>query len=110
MEIGQRIGDLRHKFKLSQRELGSAIGVTGQHISAIEQNKRTVSLDLLVRMANELGTTCDYILTGKQGLSDAAAAIRADRRLNLRVKRAFIVLLGEINQNNGRKEGNGHRL
>ena len=106
MDIGQRIGESRHKLKISQKELASAVGVTSQHISAIEQNKRAASLNLLVKLANELGTTTDYILTGKQGLSDAVAAIKADKQLKLKVKKALTVLLGELNQNNGNQVRN----
>lgn len=107
MQIGQRIAQRRHELKLSQQDLASTIGVTSQHISAIENNKRTVSVGLLVKMADQLGTTADYILTGKEGLADVAAAIRAEERLKLRVRRAFIVLLEELSMSNN-KHGNSN--
>lgn len=100
MHIGQRIVETRRNLAMSQRELASAVGVSAQHISAIENNKRAVSLDLLVKLANELGTTTDYILTGKQDMCDAIAAVKADKKLELKVKKALVLLMEELSHSN----------
>jgi len=58
MSIGKRIRKRRQILKITQQELAKAIGVTPQHISAIEQDKRDPSLSSLARLAEELGGNC----------------------------------------------------
>ena len=41
--------------------MAKALGVTPQHISAIEQDKRVPSLPFLIRLAEYLGVTIDYL-------------------------------------------------
>ena len=99
MSIGDRVRKRRKHLKVTQQELAEAIGVTPQHISAIEQDKREPSLDSLPRLAVELGVTVDYVVTGKEGvITDPIPAIKADRKLNLKAKRALIALIQEIYQ------------
>lgn len=100
MNQGERIEQSRRNLKLSQKDLAYAVGVTAQHISAIEQNKRAMSIDLLVKLASELGTTTDYILTGNQVPLDAITVINTEKRIKLKVKRALFVILNELRQNN----------
>ena len=47
MEIGDRIRAKRTMLKLTQKELADALELTPQHISAIENNHRLPSIDLL---------------------------------------------------------------
>ena len=97
MTIGQRIRKRRETMKLTQQQLGEALGVTPQHISAVEKDKRTPSLESLVKLAEELGVTIDFLVTGKEGIiTDTIPAIRADKKINLEVKRALITLIREI--------------
>jgi len=62
--IGDRIRQLRRRLGLTERDLGELVGVTMQHISRIEKGLSGPSLDLLVRISQELGVTSDYLLTG----------------------------------------------
>ncbi|MCX5999622.1 MAG: helix-turn-helix transcriptional regulator [Chloroflexi bacterium] len=97
MSLGDRVRIRRKRLKVTQRELAKALGVTPQHISAIEQDKRDPSLPSLVKLAEELGVTVDYVLTGKEGVvTDPIPAIKADKRLNLRSKRALIALVEQL--------------
>jgi len=81
-------------MKLTQQQLAEALGVTAQHISAIEKDKRAPSLDSLARLAEELGVTVDFLVTGKEGvITDIIPAIRADKKLNIEMKRALITLI-----------------
>lgn len=94
MTLGKRIRNRRQAMKLTQQELAKALGLTSQHISAIEQDKRAPSLTSLARIAEELGVSVDYLVTGKEGLiTDAIAVIKADKRLKLEVKKALITLV-----------------
>ncbi len=68
--------------------------MTPQHISAIEQDKGAPSLALLPKLAEELGVSIDYLVSGKEGfITDTIPAIKADKSLNLEVKRALIALV-----------------
>jgi len=68
--------------------------MTPQHISAIEQDKGAPSLALLPKLAEELGVTTDYLLSGEDCIIiDSIPAIKADKSLNLEVKRALIALV-----------------
>jgi transcriptional regulator with XRE-family HTH domain len=99
MNVGTRIKKTRQKLKVTQHELAKAIGVTAQHISAIEQGKREPSLTSLARLAEELGVSIDYLVSGKEGIiTDAIAAIKADKTLKLKAKRALIALIDELRQ------------
>jgi len=97
MNLGQRIKEKRQALGLTQEELADNLGTTPQHISAIEQDKRTPSLQLLVKLAEELGATVDYLLTGKEGIMpDIIVAIKADRSLNIDIKKALITMVKSL--------------
>ena len=86
-------------LKITQQELAQALGVTPQHISLIEQGKSAPSLPLLPKLAEELGVSIDYLLSGKKRvIINIIPAIKASKRLNLKVKRALIALVEEYSK------------
>lgn len=94
MSIGERIRRRRQELNLTQRDLAESLSLTPQHISAIEQDKRAPSLSSLARLAEQLGVTIDYIVTGKENLiTNSIPAIKADKKLTLESKRALITLI-----------------
>ncbi len=105
MNIGKRIRKRRLEFRLTQNDLAGALGLTPQHISGIEQDKRAPSLLTLVKLAEELGVTVDYLTTGKEGvIVDTIPAIKADKRLSLRSKKALVSLVQELHEDPPRAE------
>jgi len=97
MNLGERIRNRRQALKITQKELAQALGLTPQHISAIEQDKRTPSLSFLTKAAEELGVSIDYLVSGKEGaITDIVPAIKANKALKLTVKRALITLVEEL--------------
>ena len=60
--IGKRVKELRIKLKMSQQELGNAIGVTKVSICGYENGSRIPNLDNLIKLAHTLETTTDYLL------------------------------------------------
>jgi transcriptional regulator with XRE-family HTH domain len=110
MTLGQRLQSRRKALKYTQYELAEAIGLTPQHVSAIEQNKRAPSLSSLAKLAEELGVTTDYLITGKEGVvTDTIATIKADKRLKLEVKKALITLIRSLHEDTGtEKAGDAH--
>ena len=94
MNLGQRIRKRRQTLELTQQQLAIALNLTPQHISAIEQDKRIPSLASLAKLAEELGVSIDYLVTGKEGvITDTIPAIKADKGLKLEAKKALITLV-----------------
>ena len=82
---------------MTQERLAKAIGVTPQHISAIEQDKRDPSLSSLAKLAEELGVTIDHLVTGKESvITDTIPAIKGDKKLKLKAKKALAALVQEL--------------
>ncbi len=102
MNIGQRIRKRREALNITQRELAQALGVTPQHISAVEQNKRVPSLTFLAKLAEKLGVSIDYLVYGKatQGdiVLDSFIAIKADKGLTPKAKKSLLALLEELQE------------
>ena len=99
MSLGKIVRKRRQILKVTQQELGQALGLTPQHISAIEQERRAPSLTLLPKLAEELGVSIDYLVSGKEGIiTETIPAIKADKRLNLKAKRALMALVEELRE------------
>jgi transcriptional regulator with XRE-family HTH domain len=97
VRLGNRVRERRRTLQITQERLATALGVTPQHISLIEQDKGSPSLTILPNLAAELGVSVDFLLTGKEGLvSDVIPTIKADKSLNLKAKRALIALVEEL--------------
>jgi transcriptional regulator with XRE-family HTH domain len=97
MSIGDRIKARRLGLKLTQQDPSNELHITPQHISAIEQNKRLPSLSMLEKLAEELGVTIDYIVTGRESvLSGLLPAVKADPRLSLKARKALVSIIEEL--------------
>ena len=82
---------------MTQQELADALVVTPQHISAMEQGKHAPSVTVLPRLAEELGVTTDYLLSGKENIiTDTIPTIKADKSLTLKAKKLLIGLVEEL--------------
>ncbi|MGH3372692.1 MAG: helix-turn-helix domain-containing protein [Nocardioidaceae bacterium] len=62
MVLGQRIKELRREAGWSQGELGERIGTDSQRVSRHENGRITPSVDALVRIAEALDVSVDYLL------------------------------------------------
>lgn len=97
MNLGERVRKKRETLKITQQQLANALKITPQHISFIEQNKGAPSMELLPKLAEELGVTTDFLLAGKEGVvTGIIPAIKADTALRPAVKKALIVLVEEL--------------
>ena len=48
-------------------------------------------------MATELGVSVDYLVTGREGIKvDLITAIKADKTINIEIKKALITLIEAI--------------
>lgn len=57
------VQDYRNKNKVTQEELGKAVGVTRQTIIAIEKGNYTPSVLLALKIAQYFNTTVDKLFT-----------------------------------------------
>lgn len=57
--IGKRIKEQRKKNKLTQEQLSEKLGISKNHLSAIERGVYRVQLETLVMIINCLGCTAD---------------------------------------------------
>ena len=63
--LGQKIKDLRMKNKYTQLEFAEKLGVTKSSVSAYENDSRTPSYEVLIKMADIFGVSIDSILLGE---------------------------------------------
>lgn len=67
MTLGEHIMILRKQKGLSQAALGKQIGTSGDIIGRYERNIMTPSIDVIIKIADTLGVSIDY-LVGKTNL------------------------------------------
>ncbi len=60
--VGKRLKEIRMQKGLSQQALGNMIGVTKVSICGYENGARVPTIDNLVKLADNLNTTIDYLL------------------------------------------------
>ena len=60
--VGKRLKELRMQKGLSQQRLGDMVGVTKVSICGYENGTRVPTIDNLIKLADCLDTTIDYLL------------------------------------------------
>lgn len=68
--LGRRLRQERHKMNWTQEKLAERIEVSDAYIGQIERGERSLSLETLVKLANQLGVTVDYLLHDSIDVSD----------------------------------------
>lgn len=63
VSIGKRVRFFRNEKGMSQEELAEATGVTQEYIARIETGVKGPSLDMILQIANALGTTANDLLS-----------------------------------------------
>ena len=67
MTLGEHLLTLRKKLNLSQSALGKKIGTSGDIIGRYERNIMTPSIEVIIKLADQLNVSIDY-LVGKTDL------------------------------------------
>lgn len=65
--LGQRIADLRERRGLTQRQLAEAADLSVTFLSEIENDRRNVGAAILLRLADALDASLDYLMRGEEG-------------------------------------------
>jgi len=79
MDTADRIKELRTAKNLTQSQLADLVGLTYIQVGRYEKGKSNPSSDVLKKLANALGTTTDYIMSGST--NEAATAQLSDKVL-----------------------------
>ena len=95
--LGERISALRRARGLSQAELANRLGISASAMGMYEQGRREPSIQILVRLSQELEVSTDFLLTGKSAPPEADPLPQlleycvdtADRKLDARPDRPF---------------------
>ncbi len=66
ISIGQKIRNERETLKLSREEFAEIIGLSDYYIGQLERGERQMSLGVLVRIANCLHLSLDYLIFGAE--------------------------------------------
>lgn len=85
--IGDRIKQKRKELGLTQAELGQKLNVTDRAVSKWEQNEGNPDMSLIAPLANVLGVTLDYLITGKQEETISLDDMDDKKRLSWVIKR-----------------------
>lgn len=64
------IRNIRISRGLSVNELAKRAGISSKFVYDIENGKKGFSADVLLRLAESLNVSCDYLLTGKDSCVD----------------------------------------
>lgn len=71
---GDRIREQREERRWTQEKLAQLAGMSKGFLSDLENNKANVSAEYLLRIANALGVSLDYLLRGDVGQQEAERA------------------------------------
>ncbi|MEC0373565.1 helix-turn-helix domain-containing protein [Paenibacillus chibensis] len=70
IKLGRRLREERLKLNLTQEKLAEKIDVSEAYIGQIERGERSLSLETLVKLVNQLGITVDFLLQDSVKLDD----------------------------------------
>lgn len=76
--FGDRLKELRLQNGLTQKDLGDRIGVTKSVVSYYEQQMRTPSPEILIKLAALFHVTSDYLLGIEKGKSVDITGLDSD--------------------------------
>ncbi len=62
---GDRIKEIREKKRMTQEQLSDKAKISKGFLSDVENNKKNISSQLLLKVANVLGASVDYLLSGE---------------------------------------------
>lgn len=63
--VGDRIREIREEMRMNQDQLAERAGLSKGFLSDLENNKRNIGSQNLLKIANVLGASVDYLLRGE---------------------------------------------
>ena len=80
--LGKRIREERLRLSLTQEVLAEDVELTTAYIGQIERGERNLTLENLIKVANRLGVTVDYLLSDSIAASEDNVLIQLSQLLN----------------------------
>lgn len=80
--IGHRIREERLRLNLTQEALAEDVELTTAYIGQVERGERNLTLENLIKVANRLGVTVDYLLTDSVNADRDTTVIQLSQLLN----------------------------
>jgi transcriptional regulator with XRE-family HTH domain len=81
-KVGDRIREIRERLGLTQEELAGRSGVSKGFLSDVENDKSSPGSDYLLRIANALGASVDYLLKGEEAERPMTAPVMIPQELS----------------------------
>lgn len=94
-EIGNRIKTKRVALKIKQNELANKVGISPAAINKFEKGDKKPSTNVLIKIANALNTSTDYLLLGEKD-EEVSIAFRGFNKLNSSDKEIVTNLLKSL--------------
>lgn len=102
--MGQRIKIRRKELRIKQSELAEYLDISNNHMSSIENGRQKPSMDIFIKICEELKVTPDYLLLGSLHASniplDIVDKLRLCSQLDIELAKNIIELLVLRNKNN----------
>src|SRR5687768_10977450 len=89
LELGRRIREARQSLKLTQRDLGAAIGVTFQQVQKYESGRSRMTVDTLLETAEALKVSPGSLIAGMGATADDLAELSPSERELIRTIRTI---------------------
>ena len=80
--IGDRIRKMRDEKGWTQDDLARAAGISKGFLSDVENGKRNISADNVLKVANALGASLEYLLRGSTPQDEPAALVQIPPELS----------------------------
>ncbi|MDQ3749451.1 MAG: helix-turn-helix domain-containing protein [Acidobacteriota bacterium] len=74
-KTGDRIKEIREKKGMTQEQLAEKAKLSKGFLSDVENNKKNISSQFLLKIANALGASVDYLLLGESKKNIAREAV-----------------------------------
>ena len=110
IQIGSNIQTARNRAGYTQEQLSELIGVTPNHLSAIERGACGASLENIQRICKLLGISADMLIFGEQPADDFTMELanqlgKVAPEYRPQVKKVLSALLEVLNTKNNGKDG-----
>ena len=80
-EIGKRIRKVREEKEMTRDQLAAGAEITTKFLYELENGKKGLSANTLLKIANALSCSCDYILLGIKGKEESCGIESVDTQL-----------------------------
>ena len=69
-EIGKRILEIRKSMNMNKEQFSKLIGISGQYLGTVEAGVNGLSLESIITLCKNTHISADYILFGKEHITD----------------------------------------